>query len=64
MRDGMIICNLKKSDDIVRAVIDIDQRYEEAAIEAQKPIAIRTWSAVAEEHLALFHSLLRNPDIV
>jgi glycosyltransferase involved in cell wall biosynthesis len=64
MRDGMIICNLKKSDDIVRAVIDIDQRYEEAAIEAQKPIAKRTWSAVAEEHLALFHSLLRNPDIV
>ncbi len=58
LREGMNVRVLRRSADIVRAVLEIDQNYEKASAEAGKPFEPRPWKAVCDEHLRLFRGLL------
>ena len=55
--EGMTILPLRTVHDIVRAILDIDRRYDEIATAAGRPVAARPWSNVAAEHLSLFSKL-------
>ncbi len=57
MREGMTIRPLRTSAEITRAVLEIDQAYEQISEKAQLPFPPRPWGHVAEETLALFRSL-------
>lgn len=60
LRSGMILRPLLTVTDITKAILEIDQRYEEFAETAAAPFTReRGWKEVAGEHLALFQSLLR-----
>lgn len=56
--DGMTVAPLATQDDIVRALGEFRGRYDAHAARAAQPLAERTWHTVADEHLALFSSLL------
>ncbi len=60
MREGMTIRELRNSADITRAVLEIDQTYEEVSAKAMLPFPPRPWGAVAEETMALFASIFKN----
>ncbi len=64
MREGMRIRTLLTSADITRAVLEIDQTYEQVAETAMLPFPPRPWGAVAEETLALFQTLTGPSDAV
>lgn len=57
MRDGMTVRDLRNSSDITRAVLEIDQAYEEVSAKALLPFPPRQWSAVAAETIALFSAM-------
>jgi len=54
LRDGMMVARLQTSQDITRAVLDIEQRYAEIAAQAASPMRKRGWQEVAAEHVTLF----------
>lgn len=58
LQDGMSVAKLLTLEDIVRAVNDVIERYDVHAARAAEPLQERTWGSVADEHLALFSSLL------
>ncbi len=55
---GMFLSPLKTVEDITRAILDAEHRYEEVAAEAASPFQKRGWEAIAEETNVLFRSLL------
>lgn len=58
---GMIIRPLLTINDITKAILDTDHRYDEFAAAAAAPFRHeRGWSTVAEEHVQLFQSLIRS----
>lgn len=61
LREGMFVRRLRTSKDITRAVLEIDQLYEQVAEEAAKPYVARAWAEVAAEHARLFEALVRTP---
>lgn len=56
--DGMTMASLATTDEIVRALAEFRERYDAHAARAAQPLKERTWHTVADEHLALFSSLL------
>ena len=60
MREGMVIRDLRTSADITRAVLEIDQAYEDVSAKAMLPFPPRPWSSVAEETMALFSSMMHS----
>jgi glycosyltransferase involved in cell wall biosynthesis len=60
LRSGMMIRELRTSADITRALLEVDQKYEQISADAMLPYHPRGWSDVAEEHLTLF--TIMDPD--
>ncbi len=58
LSQGMVIRPLQKSDDIVRSILEVEQKYDEVAAAACAPTAGRGWDEVTEEHLQLFTKVL------
>lgn len=56
--EGMVPSTLATPDDIVLAVRDAAARYDAVAARAAEPLPERDWNRLADEHLALFSSLL------
>ena len=60
LRFGMIIRPLLTVVDITKAILEVDQKYEELAKEAAGPFTKeRGWGEVAGEHEELFQTLVR-----
>ena len=58
---GMILRPLLTTNDITKAVLEADHRYDEFAQAAASPFSHdRGWERVSNEHRALFHSMLLN----
>jgi glycosyltransferase involved in cell wall biosynthesis len=57
LRSGMILAPLRTTEEITRAVLEMEHRYEEVAQQAASPFRERRWKEVAHEHQALFQSL-------
>ncbi len=61
LSSGMILRPLLTTNDITKAILEADHRYDEFAQSASAPFSQeRGWGRVANEHLALFHSMLLN----
>jgi glycosyltransferase involved in cell wall biosynthesis len=59
LRDGMIIRKTISTTDITRAILEASQKYPEIAAAASAPFTReRGWDAIADEHEALFQSLV------
>lgn len=59
LRGGMIVRPLITKGEITKAILDVDQRYEEYAQAAAGPFTReRSWEVVAAEHVELFRRLL------
>ncbi len=56
--EGMTVQDLRRSDDIAKAVEEVAAKYDAHAARAAQPLSERTWNTLADEHLALFSSLL------
>jgi glycosyltransferase involved in cell wall biosynthesis len=54
---GMVLRDTEQPSDIVRALLEVEQKYEHVANEASTPIAARSWQDVADEWMALFQRL-------
>jgi glycosyltransferase involved in cell wall biosynthesis len=61
LSEGMLVRPLRSSADITRALIEADQTYDAVAEAAAQPAEGRPWSAVCDEHLALFEKVLARP---
>lgn len=57
LREGMLVGPLRKADDVTRAVLEVEHRYDEVAALAASPFRKRGWEEVAAESRALFTSL-------
>lgn len=57
LRQGMVVRKLRISEQIVQAILEMEQHYERFAKEAASSPHQRTWSDVCEEHLELFKRL-------
>ena len=58
LRSGMMVRPLLSTNDITKAILEVDHRYDECAQAAAAPFAYqRGWDKVAEEQLALFRAL-------
>lgn len=58
LRAGMIIRPMLTINDITKAVLEVDHRYDEFAQPAAEPVAFaRGWGTIAEEHMQLFIAL-------
>ncbi len=58
LTQGMVVRPLRTSEEIAKAVLEVEQRYGEIATEAMQPIPERTWEHVAEEFVHLFEKIL------
>lgn len=58
LTDGTQLRLLRSPADIVKALREVREQYEQLADRASAPIPARTWDQVAEEHLTLFRNLL------
>jgi len=59
LTQGMLIRPLIRSSDITRAVLEVQQNYEDVAREAASPFQQkRTWEELTEEHVELFRRLV------
>lgn len=58
LRQGMVIAALRSPDQIAGAVRSLTEDYEAHAARAAAPLPVRSWDAVADEHMHLFHGLL------
>lgn len=58
LQDGMVIAPTRTPEQIAEAVQSTMERYETFADRAALPLTERGWNTVAEEHIALFVSLL------
>lgn len=57
LRQGMVVRPLRTVDEITKAILETDQRYEDIASLAAAPFAHhRAWAQVAEEHMHLFQA--------
>lgn len=57
LREGMMVGPLRTVDDITRAVLEMEHRYEEIAALAAAPLKKRGWEDVAQDSHKLFTSL-------
>lgn len=57
LRSGMEVHPLRTSQDIARAILDIQQRFDSVARSAAAPPTPRTWSVVADEWISFLSSL-------
>lgn len=57
LRSGMILAPLFTSEEITRAILEVEHHYEEIAQQATSPFRHRSWDEVAREHQAMFQSL-------
>ncbi len=58
LREGMLIASLRTSEEITRAVLEVEHNYEMIAQKAASSFRKRAWEDVASEHRALFLGLL------
>jgi glycosyltransferase involved in cell wall biosynthesis len=56
--DGMVTARLQTPEDIAEAVKDCIAKYPTVAARAAQPLPARDWHTLADEHVALFSSLL------
>ncbi|MSR87468.1 glycosyltransferase, partial [Candidatus Peribacteria bacterium] len=62
LRTGMMIRPLLTVNDITKAVLEVDHQYDQVAQAAAAPFMhVRGWDKLADEHIALFESLVQNP---
>jgi glycosyltransferase involved in cell wall biosynthesis len=57
LREGMIVQPLRTSEQMTKAILDVEHSYDEVAQKAAAPFVKRSWSDVADETLALFRTL-------
>lgn len=57
LHEGMTIARLRSPSDIVSAIRDVIARYDEVASAAASPPPRRSWTDVAEEHVAMFQGM-------
>jgi glycosyltransferase involved in cell wall biosynthesis len=58
LSSGMIIRDLKKPDAIVRAVLEVEQHYEDISDQTCLSSNRRTWNDVCKEHMTVFKKLI------
>lgn len=58
LREGMLLAPLRTTEEITRAILEVEHTYEQIAQKAASPFRRRSWEDVALEHRTLFQALL------